>query len=120
MTTSKFEAIAAFPNTAVTVDDESWEALRNEFAVLDFSRADVMLLSSKFMLHAVHYGEPDDLFYYVWREPAGIFGASVWGSELVPERIEEMRVEPRKVVEHRYFRPGRDAPVGSRVAGLAT
>jgi hypothetical protein len=70
------------------------------------------------MMHAIHYGDPDELFYYVWSEPNGIFGASVWGSELVPERIEEIRVEPRKVIEHRYFRAGKDAPVGARVAGL--
>ena len=119
MTESKFEAIAAFPNTVIHLDDESWDAMRTEFANVDYHRAEVMLLSSQFMMHTIHYGEPDDLFYYVWREPAGIFGASVWGSALVPERIEEIRVEPREVVEHRYFRPGKNAPVGTRVVGLA-
>ena len=121
MTESKFEAIAAFPNTvhpASALDDEALDVMRAEFAAIDFTHGEVMLLSSQFMMHAIHYGEPDDLFYYVWREPAGIFGASVWGSALVPERIEEIRVEPREVIEHRYFRPGKNAPVGTRVVGL--
>lgn len=122
MTNSKFEAIAAFPNVGHienNTDDETLDAFRNEFAALDFNHAEVKLLSSQFMMHAIHYGDPDELFYYVWSEPSGIFGASVWGSELVPERIEEIRVEPRKVIEHRYFRPGKDAPAGSLVVGLA-
>lgn len=119
MTKSRFEAIAAFPNIIVSKDDEALDALRAEFAAIDFSHAEVTLLSSQFMMQAIHYGEPDDLFYYVWREPYGVFGASVWGRELVPERIEEIRVEPRKVIEHRYFRPGKDIPAGSRVVGLA-
>jgi hypothetical protein len=122
MTNSKFEAIAAFPNAGhitSNTDDEKFDAMRDEFATLDFNHAEVRLLSSQFMMHAIHYGDPDELFYYVWSEPNGIFGASVWGSELVPERIEEIRIEPRKVIEHRYFRAGKDAPVGTRVAGLA-
>ena len=121
MTKSKFELIAMFPNPGIIAsgtDEERLEALRGEFTSIDFTPAEVTLLSSEFMMQAVHYGEPDDLFYYVWRESAGIFGASVWGRELVPERIDEIRVEPRKVIEHRYFRPGKDAPVGRRIAGL--
>jgi hypothetical protein len=119
MTKSKFEAIAVFPNSGVTVDNESVDAIRDEFASIDFNQAEVMLLSSQFVMQAIHYSESDDLFYYVWREPAGIFGASVWGSQLAPERIEEIRVEPRDVIEHRYFRQGKNAPVGTRVVGLA-
>ena len=124
MTKSKFEAIASFPNddgtSASITDDYTLNALRTEFAAIDFKPNDVMLLSSQFMLQAIHYGEPDDLFYYVWREPSGIFGASVWGMNLVPEKIDDIRVEARQVVEHRYFRPGRNTPSGTRVVGLVS